>query len=164
MRAFALSCVCDACLVSGAKFEPVGLAHWSSYVIEICVAPKEVREEAEAEDEDEDEDEENNPDVQFEASIMAAQRILDDDDEVVDFGRHRSRTGARQKVEDPVAGVLPVDLVGAAAENGWQVQNFNRLKGIKYEIKRELRCLDMMDEEEAKKVREAIISAVELDN
>ena len=94
---------------------------------------------------------------------MAAQRILDDD-EVVDFGRRRGRTGASQKVEDPVAGVLPVDLVGAVAENGWQVQNFNRLKEIKYEIKQGLRCLDMMDEEQAKKVREAIISAVELNN
>ena len=97
--------------------------------------------------EGEEEDDTEDPDVLYEADVMQDQRLLDNDHVRV-FGSKSVRLkGARLKVVDPFA-------FAGGSDDGWQVQNANRLKKrLKRTIIQELSKKDVMPDERAKMVR-----------
>ena len=105
---------------------------------------------AEAQDGDEggegEEDDTEDPDVLYEADVMQDQRLLDNDDVRVFGTKSAGLKGARLKVVDPFA-------FAGRSEDGWQVQNADRLKNrLKRTIIQELSKKDVMPDERAKMV------------
>ena len=96
--------------------------------------------------EGEEEDDTEDPDVLYEADVMQDQRLLDNDDVRVFGTKSAGLKGARLKVVDPFA-------FAGRSEDGWQVQNADRLKKrLKRTIIQELSKKDVMPDERAKMV------------
>ena len=97
--------------------------------------------------EEEEEDDTEDPDVLYEADVMQDQRLLDNDDVRVFGTKSAGLKGARLKVVDPFA-------FDGGSEDGWQVQNADRLKTrLKRTIIQQLSKKDFMPDERAKTVR-----------
>ena len=107
--------------------------------------------------EGEEEDDTEDADVLYEADVMQDQRLLDNDDVRVFGTKSAGLKGARLKVVDPFA-------FAGGSEDGWQVQNADRLKKrLKRTIIQELSKKDVMPDERAKTVswikKNALISS-----
>ena len=96
--------------------------------------------------EGEEEDDTEDADVLYEADVMQDQRLLDNDDVRVFGTKSAGLKGARLKVVDLFA-------FAGRSEDGWQVQNADRLKKrVKRTIIQELSKKDVMPDERAKTV------------
>ena len=97
--------------------------------------------------EGEEEDDTEDPDVLYEADVMQDQRLLDNDEVRVFDTKSVGLKGARLKVLDPFA-------FAGGSDDGWQVQNVDRLKKkLKRTMIQELSKKDVMPDERAKMVR-----------
>ena len=96
--------------------------------------------------EGEEEDDTEDPDVLYEADVMQDQRLLDNDEVRVFDTKSVGLKGARLKVLDPFA-------FAGGSDDGWQVQNADRLKKkLKRTMIQELSKKDVMPDERAKMV------------